>query len=213
MTRLVLFFAAAAVLTGCGSGESGNATLWITRDRGARVLLQRDVPAGLTAMQALDRVADIETRYGGRYVQSINGIAGSLGAQRDWFYFVDGIEGDRSAAEVRIHAGDVLWWDFRHWTPATMSVPVVAGAFPHPFIDDGRTSVVAKDRTLAARIAGEVHGVVGPKPALRNTILIGLGVAPNHVAIRRHRGGFELQLGSAVARRLAADPTALRYRF
>ena len=36
--------------------------------------------------------------------------------QRDWFYFVDGIEGDRSAAEVTLHPGDVEWWDYRSWT-------------------------------------------------------------------------------------------------
>ena len=69
------------------------------------------VPAGLTAMQALDRVADVKTRYGGRFVQAIGGAQGSLSARRDWFYFVNGIEGDRSAAEVRLRAGDVEWWD------------------------------------------------------------------------------------------------------
>jgi hypothetical protein len=205
----------ALVLAGCGEGarEHGSATLWVTRDRGAEVVFTGSVPAGLNGIQTVERKLKVTTRYGGRYVQSIDGVAGSLGAQRDWFYFVDGVEGDRSAAEVRIHVGDVLWWDFRHWTAATMSIPVVAGAYPHPFVDGGRTSVVAKDPTLAARIAREVHGVVGANAALRNTIRIGLGVSPNHVAIRRSRGGFELELGSAVARRLAADPTALRYRF
>jgi len=205
----------ALVLAGCGEGarEHGSATLWVTRDRGAQVVFTGSVPAGLNGVQTVERKLKVTTRYGGRYVQSIDGVAGSLGAQRDWFYFVDGVEGDRSAAEVRIHVGAVLWWDFRHWTAATMSIPVVAGAYPHPFIDGGGTSVVAKDRTLAARIAREVHGVVNAKTALRNTIRIGLGVAPNHVAIRRSRSGFELDLGSAVARRLAADETALRYRF
>ena len=205
----------ALVLAGCGEDarEHGSATLWVTRDRGAQVVFTGSVPAGLNGIQTVERKLKVTTRYGGRYVQSIDGVAGSLGAQRDWFYFVDGVEGDRSAGEVRIHAGDVLWWDFRHWTPATMSIPVVAGAYPHPFVDGGRTSVVANDRTLAARIAREVHGVVGAKTTPRNTIRIGLGVAPNHVAIRRSHNGFELELGSTVARRLAADPTALRYRF
>jgi hypothetical protein len=205
----------ALVLAGCGGGtrEHGSATLWVTRDRGAHVVFAGSVPAGLNGIQTVERKLKVTTRYGGRYVQSIDGVAGSLGAQRDWFYFVDGVEGDRSAGEVRIHTGDVLWWDFRHWTAATMSIPVVAGAYPHPFVDGGRTSIVAKDRTLAARIAREVRGVVGAKTALRNTIRIGFDVAPNHVAIRRARSGFELELGSAVARRLAADPTALRYRF
>ena len=104
-------------VAGCGgtAGREGTATVWVTRDRGAHVLLVREVPAGLTAMQALDRVADIQTTYGGRYVQSINGIDGSLSAQRDWFYFVNGIEGDRSAAEVSLDAGDIEWWDYRSW--------------------------------------------------------------------------------------------------
>ena len=47
------------------------------------------------------------TRYGGRYLQSIDGVSGSLTQQRDWFYFVNGVEGGRSAAEVTLHPGDV----------------------------------------------------------------------------------------------------------
>jgi hypothetical protein len=131
---------AVAALAGCGGEEHGRATLWITRDRGTRVILQRQVPAGLTAMQALDRVADLDTRYGGRYVQAINGVKGSLSGRRDWFYFINGYEADRSAAEYRLHQGDVEWWDFRSWR-GLMRAPIVVGAFPEPFLHgfDGKT--------------------------------------------------------------------------
>ena len=46
----------ALALAGCGGvREHGKATLWVTRDRGSQVLYAGSVPAGLTAMQALER--------------------------------------------------------------------------------------------------------------------------------------------------------------
>jgi len=164
MRRFALVLAVAA-LAGCGGGAHGTATVWVTRDRGAQVLLIRSVPAGLTAMQALDRVADIKTRYAGRFVQSIDGIDGSVGARRDWFYFVNGYEGDRSAAEYRLHDGDVEWWDFRSWA-GQMHVPVVVGAFPEPFLHGfGGKTLPARVlytepalRAVARRVAALVRG-------------------------------------------------------
>jgi hypothetical protein len=156
---------AVAALAGCGGGEHGTATVWITRDQGTHVLLSRSVPAGLTAMQALDRVADIKTRYAGRFVQSIDGVDGSVTARRDWFYFVNGYEGDRSAAEYRLHDGDVEWWDFRSWAEQ-MHVPVVVGAFPEPFLHGfGGKTLPARvlytepaQRVVAERVAKLVRG-------------------------------------------------------
>lgn len=214
MRRSALLVLALA-LAGCGGGERthGTATLWVTRDRGARVLFAGPVPGGLNGIQTVERKLKVTTRYGGRYVQSIDGIDGSLGAQRDWFFYVDGVEGGTSAASVRIRPGQVLWWDYRHWTPATMDVPVVAGAYPHPFVDRGETSVVSKDVALAGHIARQVHGVVNSRVPVRNYVIVGGAYAPDHVAIHGFRVGYVLELGSAIAARLASDPTALRYRF
>ena len=206
----------ALVVAGCGGArEHGTATLWVTRDRGTHVLYTGRVPAGLNAMQALDRKLAITTRYGGRYLQSVNGLEGSLTKQRDWFFFVDGVEGDRSAAEVRLHAGDVLWWDYRHWTGATMDVPFVVGSYPEPFLHGlpGKTSVVGSDRGLAVAIAAQVHGVVNAKLTPRNFIVIGAKLPPNTARITRFRNGVMLELGIAAARKVARDPHALRYRY
>ena len=164
MRRIVLVLAV-AVLAGCGGENGGTATLWITRDRGAHVILQRKVPAGLTAMQALDRIAAIKTRYAGRFVQSIDGIDGSIAAQSDWFYFINGYEADRSAAEYRLRNGDVEWWDFRSWR-TQMREPIVVGAFPEPFLHgyEGRTLparvVFSRDsqRPAAVRLARLIGG-------------------------------------------------------
>jgi hypothetical protein len=212
-TSLVLLLA--LVAAGCGGArEHGTATLWVTRDRGAHVLYTGTVPAGLTAMQAVERRRKVTTRYGGRFVQSIDGIEGSLTRQHDWFYFVNGFEGDRSAAEVRLHDGDVEWWDFRPWNGGSMSVPVVVGAYPEPF-RHGTTSVVATgtNTSVGRTIAGQVNGVVDAKKPTKNFIVISNRFSGSLVRIRRFRSGVLLELGPAVARRLAVDSTALRYQY
>ena len=133
--KRALVVACALLLTGCGQERagSGNASLWVTRDRGKTVLLVKTVPAGLTAMQALDRELDVDTAYGGRFVRSIDGVEGDVSKQRDWFWFLNGIEADLSAADYRLRPGDVEWWDFRSWRDE-MREPVVVGAFPEPFL-------------------------------------------------------------------------------
>jgi hypothetical protein len=148
--RAVLAALALVLLPGCGHERtgSGSASLWVTRDRGGTVLSVRTVPAGLTAMQALDRELDLKTTYGGRFVQSIEGVEGDASKRHDWFWFLNGIEADRSAADYRLHAGDVEWWDFRSWEDE-MREPVVVGAFPEPFLH----GYVGKMRPVAVRYA------------------------------------------------------------
>ncbi len=215
--RRVAVLLLALALAGCGgSGRGhGTATLWVTTGRGQHVVFSGPVAAGSDGIRTLERQVKITTRYGGRYLQSVNGIGGSLAGQRDWFYFVNGVEGDRSAAEATLRPGDVLWWDYRHWSGATMSVPVVLGAFPEPFLRGfpGVTSVVGADRILAAKIAKQVAGVVNAKRPPRNFVVIGGKLAPDAARIRRFRNGVLLELGTAAARKLVVDPHAFRYRY
>src|SRR5689334_7100128 len=87
-----------------------------------------------TVLRLLDRSAEITTRYGGGFVQSIDGLAGgsSSGRSSDWFFYVNGVESPVGAADVRIEAGDRIWWDYRDWSDA-MRVPAVVGSWPQPF--------------------------------------------------------------------------------
>lgn len=108
-------------------------TVWVTRDAGHELVLAEQVEPGLTAIQAVDVVAEIETKYGGRYVSSIDGIAGDLNGQRDWFFLVNGIEPDVGGAELRLSDGDVVWWDHRSWIESAAHPAAAIGAFPRPF--------------------------------------------------------------------------------
>jgi uncharacterized protein DUF4430 len=214
--RLAPFLLVLAV-AGCGgtAAGKGHAMLWVTRDRGAHVLLVRTVPAGLTAMQALDRAATIQTRYGGRYVQSIQGIDGSLSGQSDWFYFVNGIEGDRSAAEYRLHPGDVEWWDYRSWR-SQMRQPVVVGAFPEPFLHGyggtRRPAVVVGSGAGVRALAHLLHArILRAAPAGANVLRVADG-SPRFTARPRSAGGVEFTFAGD-ARRLARHPGLFRFRY
>jgi hypothetical protein len=231
MRRLVALLCLVAALTGCGgSDDGGEATLWVTRDRGAEVLATASVPAGVTAMRALRSEADVDTSYGGRFVRSIEGVAGDAGAKRDWFFFVNGVEADRGAAEYRLRPGDVLWWDYRSWAGEDMREPVVVGAFPEPFLHgyDGRVRPVAV-RFQAEHMRGTALGLAHLIGA-RSVELLSVPAAPevNALVILEDLPVFFAELrspdgsaGSPVvfkisfedAKRLLKDPELARHRY
>lgn len=136
--RFIVPLLAALALAGCGgagpTADDGTARLWVTRDRGSEVLVDTAVPAGQTLLRALRSKAQVSTRYGGGFVQSIEGVEGSARRHEDWFWFVNGLAGDRSAASYRLRDGDIAWWDFRDWSGDADTLEVVAGAFPEPFL-------------------------------------------------------------------------------
>ncbi len=225
-----LLASAVLALAGCGGGHThGAATLWVTSDRGADVLYAGTVPAGLTAMQALTRVQKVSTRYGGRYVQAIDGHSGSLSSQHDWFFFVNGVESDTGAAEVTLRPGDVEWWDYRSWAGGGLSVPVVVGAFPEPFLrgfqwaKPGATVAYLQladagvARRLAREVGGHVEGLtvrpgagIVQLAARGNVIEIGF---PGTPGISRAGSAVRLLLTSKQAAALAASPAAFRRRY
>jgi hypothetical protein len=142
----------AAVAAGCGLGpgeKKGEAELLVSRDYGSDVLVgpaDLEVRESDTVIGLLDGEADVTTRYGDNFVQSIDGIEGGTtdGRRYDWFFYVNGVESPQGGAEVKPGEGDQIWWDYRDWSTA-MRVPAVVGSFPEPF----------------------AHGYEGKEPAVR----------------------------------------------
>ena len=85
-----------------------------------------------TVMRMLERNARVSTRYSGGFVESIDGLAGA--GSSDWFYYVNGVQAPKGAADTKLRPGDHVWWDRHDWTAAE-SIPAVVGAFPEPFAD------------------------------------------------------------------------------
>ena len=130
----------ATVAAGCGLGpgkDQGDVSLTVTRDYGSRVLVQKSdsIHESDTVLRVLDRNTDITTRYGGGFVQSIDGLSGTAsgGHSFDWFFYVNGIESPVGSTDYDLSGGDRIWWDYRDWT-AAMRVPAVVGSWPEPFV-------------------------------------------------------------------------------
>ena len=137
----------AATVAGCGIGpgdRQGDVDLTVTRDYGRELMLQKadSIRESDTVLRVLDRNADVATRYGGGFVQSVDGLSGgtSGGRSSDWFFYVNGIESPVGAAQYDLAGGDRIWWDHRDWT-AAMRVPAVVGSWPEPFLHGFRGRV------------------------------------------------------------------------
>jgi hypothetical protein len=119
---------AALAVAGCGGGDgaeeraaateamSEQAAVLVTRDCGKEeVVGKTDVPAGQTAMQALERVAEVDKASGGKFVTAIEGVEQDEKKKLAWLLYVDGTMAEKGAAEIRLDPGDVEWWDLHNW--------------------------------------------------------------------------------------------------
>ena len=192
----IALLGAALAAAGCGLGAGagiGSVELRVTRDFGATPMLRGSVEAteSDTVMRILEGKAKITTRYGGGFVQSIEGLEAARGGGHpyDWFFYVNGIESPVGAADYALHGGERIWWDYRDWS-ATLHVPAVVGSWPAPFVDGyegdrhpvvveceggggacGRTRralEAAGVRTASGSPEGAIRVLVGPWARLRS---------------------------------------------
>ena len=109
-----------------------------------------DIGNGMCAMDALKQVAEIETAYGGGFVNAINGVrsqyTGSGADRKDWFIYANGILTNVGALDYTLYPGDVEHWDFRDWSFRHF-IPAIIGDFPEPFVHgyegEVRSTIVA----------------------------------------------------------------------
>ncbi len=111
---------------------------------------------------------------------------------------------------MKLHPGDVEWWDYRSWGDGK-DVPVVVGSFPEPFLHSSRPAVVVGSGPVAHKLAAVVRGRVvrtAPKDANVLQIVPGTGFTA-----RMDGGRVVFTLGAADAARLAANTALARYRY
>ena len=182
--------AAAVALGGCGLGPgrgTGGVSLLVTQGFGARNLgsvSAAKIPGSETVMRMLERSFAVQTRYGGGFVQSIDGHAGSR-SQTDWFYYVNGIQAPQGAATTAVHRGDRIWWDLHNWH-ATNSVPAVVGSFPEPFVHGVGGKRLPTTLECGSGVTSACQRVTAALTAARVPVssqLIGTGSGPDSLAV------------------------------
>jgi hypothetical protein len=187
-------------LAGCGLGPGAAPSavqLLVTRDFGAHRLGRGGAPKVVgqeTVMSLLMRNYTVTTRFAGGFVQSIDGLAGGQegGEPADWFYYVNGVQAPKGAAETEVHPGDHVWWDHHDWSQAE-DVPAVVGSFPEPFLNgvEGKRLPVRIEcesvsgyacRTIDSRLTsiGVPAAIAAPgAPEGADTLTILVGTWPN----------------------------------
>ena len=167
---------------GCGLGPGAptkGVSLTVTGRFGARhisTISRSRVPGSETVMRMLERSFKISTRYGGGFVESINGL-GPSGANADWFYYVNGVQAPKGAATTAVHAGDHIWWDLHDWS-ATENIPAVVGSFPEPFtsgIAGRRYPVTLECGSDVSAACTQVSNAFGAQHVAASSQLLGTG--------------------------------------
>lgn len=191
VTIAALLCGAALVAAGCGLGPGsgvGTVDLTVTREFGAVKISESSGEANEsdTVMRFLEGEDEIETRYGGGYVKSIDGVTESEreGHPYDWFFFVNGVLSPIGAAEVSLEGGEKIWWDIHDWA-ATEASPAVVGSWPAPFTTgwEGHAPVVVVECDGGGAACGTVSAAL-EKEGVEVTAVAGSGEAAPKNAIR-----------------------------
>jgi hypothetical protein len=95
-----------------------------------------EVMPNTSAMAALMQIAEVETAYGGGFVNGINGVrSGYTGKEKTkmgWFFYVNGIQSNTGALDYKLNDGNIQHCDFHDWS-FQQFIPAIVGHFPEPF--------------------------------------------------------------------------------
>jgi hypothetical protein len=208
----LLLLGAVLAAAGCGLGPGagvGSVDLTVTREFGAVKLSESSGEADEsdTVMRFLESEDEIETRYGGGFVKSIDGVSESEhgGHPYDWFFYVNGVLSPTGAAEVSLGGGEKVWWDNHDWS-ASEQVPAVVGSWPAPFTTgwEGHAPSVAVECESGGAACDEVVAALekeGVTVATRGSAGRAAGTAPGGT-----KGAIRVLVGTWS--KLRTDPAA-----
>lgn len=126
MRKLPYWLLLTILVLGCTAPTESTVRMVVSTGLGETVLLDTEISAAGNTIDFLASAAEIETTYGGKFVDSINGI--STTQDHAWFYYVNGELMGRGAASYIPEDGDIIQWDYHDYSdnpfePRTLSPP------------------------------------------------------------------------------------------
>jgi hypothetical protein len=124
--------------TEISSGPGPSARIIVTRGFAKPAIVAETAAIGedTTALDGLQMVASVETKYGGGFVNAINGLSsgysGGHASEEDWFFYINGISLSTGAGGYTLRNGDCEHWDYHHWG-FRQFIPAIIGDYPEPF--------------------------------------------------------------------------------
>lgn len=124
------------------SQPQGQLLLSVTHNFGVTSVFNKSVAVGKdqSLIDLMHDHLDVETAYGGGFVNGINGTKSAYTDKSvftrkkiDWFYYSNGSVGSVGGDALQPKPGDSIWWDYHAWSGQGTSIPCVVGAYPHPF--------------------------------------------------------------------------------
>jgi hypothetical protein len=141
LSVIIILFTAACSQN--NENKVGVVKLQVTKDFAQETIFAKslETDSNKSVMNILEDNLQVDTAYGGSFVNSINGMksgytntSGDKKQKMDWFYYVNGIMTSVGAGDYIPVKGDNIWWDYHSWGNTTFT-PAVIGAFPQPFLN------------------------------------------------------------------------------
>lgn len=140
---ILLVVVLSALASGCQSGNETetrqadkieNVRVLITSDFGKAILKDEELKynANYSVLDYLENISEVETAYGGGFVNGIDGLRSGFTNQKnkvkkDWFFYANGIFSHLGALDYYPSPGEIVQWDYHLWEKSSSSSTLLSG--------------------------------------------------------------------------------------
>ncbi|MCT4585525.1 MAG: DUF4430 domain-containing protein [Peptostreptococcaceae bacterium] len=134
------------IFSGCEEEKIGKVRLTVSKDFFNEIIFDEDVDLknDYSIMDILKEHTEVETSYGGSFVESINSYKSNFkdenkDKKRDWFYYVNGYMADVSCEDYLPKENDHIVFDYHAWSDKSYNNALISSfekSFKNGYMDE-----------------------------------------------------------------------------